>query len=315
MKTGNKRKAEDDLRNGENSKNLRLYLDARDDEEEEDKLFEKSNLNNLVEYAQKSYEAYHYHRKHNFFEEAKTEILFEDLKKKYKAVLKEVYRIYSDLIGFSNELSIFKTYDSGEIFNVDETVDEFIDNFHPLWKYDRQVYEEMGKNNNSDSQVLADHVHNRWGRNDINPRSSLSFVMDPSVVRQEADSEKTNRNAHMKPLEREWARKRLFREKVFQNGNQNYEYSPSDSTDGLLKCDDVVAMMNKEAEENNWAKQRRAEVEEGIKDAASITGNFTGGDTRLSKEQAETIRDNEETYGMILELSGGWMNPEILEES
>ena len=53
MKTGNKRKAEDDLRNGENSKNLRLGRDARDDEEEEDKLFEKSNLNNLVEYAQK----------------------------------------------------------------------------------------------------------------------------------------------------------------------------------------------------------------------------------------------------------------------
>ena len=200
MKTGNKRKAEDDLRNGKNSKNTRLDRDARDDEEEEeDKLFEKSNLNNLVEYAQKSYEAYQYHRKQNFFEEAKTEILFEDLKKKYMAVLKEVYRIYSDIIGFSNELSKFETYDSGKIFNVDETVDEFIDNFHPLWKYDRQVYEEMGKNNNSDYQVLADHVHNRWGRNDINPRSSLSFLMDPSVVRQEADSEKNNRNAHMKP--------------------------------------------------------------------------------------------------------------------
>lgn len=306
-----------------------------------------------------------------------------ELKQKYKAILQKVYSIYYDMPGMDfyppDVVPMVSKGNSIDIAGFEE-LQEFVDNHHPLWKYDRNAWIEMIKMENKrkldremngemmmgtvgymmddwtwneyiqrerlqnetlkkgNESVLAEHIHRRWGNQDIDPRSSHTVLRDfkdkkenkkeakSSGVRHQTDRDHCQRTVKTimemdidaigeKLLERELERKSLFQSKAFQNVEPDNQ-RPQTSSENLLPCSVVTQMMKKKGQANNWTAKRTAQAVVGIKGASSHGSLHLGGDERMSEEQVETILDVEEAYGKILELSHNnneYLEPDFLE--
>merc|ERR1711915_615962 len=74
-----------------------------------------------------------------------------ELKQKYKAILQKVYSIYYDMPGMDfyppDVVPMVSKGNSIDIAGFEE-LQEFVDNHHPLWKYDRNAWIEMMKMEN-----------------------------------------------------------------------------------------------------------------------------------------------------------------------
>ena len=124
-----------------------------------------------------------------------------ELKEKYKSVLFKVHEIYSDKLYLhpNTKYNLLKNANDPIVYRENvtdivgfESLQEFIDNNHPLWSYDRQAFIEMLKQDHirNDQMMyegympdylgypnyMAGHVNSRWGHQNINPRASLGVL-------------------------------------------------------------------------------------------------------------------------------------------
>ena len=62
----------------------------------------------------------------------------------------------------------FSETDKTKILGI-EGLQEYIDNQHPLWEYEKKEF----NNPTCNLSDLSDYIHTRWGNQNINPRSNL----------------------------------------------------------------------------------------------------------------------------------------------
>ena len=228
-------------------------------------------------------------------ETKKEKELLADLKQKYLVVLKEVYKIYSDVPGFEPPMK-----ESSDLWSKPsevETLEEFVDHRHPLWQFDREAHRDKD---------LDRHIHRRWGGQDLNPRSSLNVfkVKENSNGTLGSDTEGNADTTDLKLLERERKRRKLYMETVFINDMP--EINPSSTNypeEELYNSETVITMMKKNKQNDKRKVKETAEAVVGIREAINLSTRYTGGKETMSEEQVQTIIDIENAYAKILEVS------------
>ena len=262
-----------------------------------------------------------------------------ELKIKYKDVLQQVCNMYGLKWPISSidpivhrDLNVKITKQSWEktILGI-EGLQEYIDNQHPLWGYDRALVEQIENNSPMMSMApLWEHVHTRWGNQNINPRSSLVVVEGFKEKEENREHLATTNSLNLQPktedppemdlhkraiktimemdidsisqevLEKEKKRKTLYEQKVdplFVNV-RNEQMIPS-STESLLQ---FTGRIRVEALEKKWSVDRTEGVIAGTQEAAGRNAYYGGG-MGVSEEQINTILDMEEAHDKIQKIS------------
>lgn len=259
-----------------------------------------------------------------------------ELKMKYKDVLQQVCNMYDMKWPISSiDPIVYRDPDDKtgtKILGI-EGLQEYVDNQHPLWGFDRDTVHRLENNPMNpmmSGYVLSEHVRTRWGKQSINPRSSL-VVLEGCDEEENLAASNTNQNLQPKTedgpemdlhrraiktimemdidairqevLEKEKERKKLYQQKVyplFYNVKNDEKIRNSENSETLY---DFTERIRGKAVEKNWSMKRADEVIAGTQEAAEMASHYTGGETGVSEEQGDIILDMEEAYDKILEIS------------
>ena len=354
--SGVKRKADDDVEvlqtTGPNAKNSRLDIEPEDDNENpedevRDSEHEQEDHDEDPENEDEDEDSEHdpdegdvsFGQMADILDQSQEEskkqisLRLRELKEKYKKVLKLVDNIYNTkrpthLI--FPPIVYRDITDKTKILGI-EGLQEYIDNQHPLWEYEKKEYNNPTCNL-SDLSDLSDYIHTRWGNQNINPRSNLVVLeaSDEGVNKEDLAANYNQNVQHqtenrpekdlqkrafktimemdidaisLEVLEKEKARNKLYQQKVnplFGEGikDANIKVTTSES---LVSFNEFSEMTRRRAAENNWSFGAEVAIAS-TRETLDMASHYTGGDRGLSEDQVDTILDMEETYGKILEI-------------
>ena len=245
------------------------------------------------------------------------------LKKKYKKVLKKVYKIH----GSKLPISIIDPIEhrdelTGQLQGI-EGLKEYVDNQHPLWNDDREAFDQM----QDDKKGLSDYFHTRWGRNDnttlrvvrqnINPMSSLTVLecwkgnrqdFTPTVTDQnlqpnaenQPDVEMDVEAISQEVLEKEWETRLLYWQEVDPVFGEGIDYISTPSSGTLLNQKEFIKKIREKAVEKNWPEDRTEEAIAGFLESAQMDSHYSDGVVGVSKEKGDIILDMEDAYNRIV---------------
>ena len=109
--------------------------------------------------------------------------MLKDLKNQYHDTVKRVYKMYSHVSQADHVLPPHLddptiNFKESDFVACLESLDEYVDRYHPLWKVDREVcFKSLSKDNPEDGSDLAAHVNKKWGQQTIDISLNMSHIV------------------------------------------------------------------------------------------------------------------------------------------
>lgn len=108
--------------------------------------------------------------------------LLKEFKDQYHDTVKRVYKMYSSVAQADHVIPHLddptRDFKENDFVSTLESLDEFVDRYHPMWKVDREVcFRSLSKENPEDGADLAAHVNKKWGQQTIDISQNMSHIV------------------------------------------------------------------------------------------------------------------------------------------
>ena len=214
-----------------------------------------------------------------------------------------------------------------------ETLDEFVDRYHPLWREDREAcFESLSKQNHEDSTDLAMYINKKWGNQPINTSQNLS-----NIVRISETNPPSHGNGHPRPvvdsqedeplpmsdleikheylcsvdinrlqdivLEKEEDRLRRFRALQNRNSNARPDHDHQNMFPGeeMYTRSQVERIVKGMGQRRNWGVEATSQAVMGVNDTFETKSLYSrdNNEVTIPRSHLDEILAMEEAYHMI----------------
>jgi len=255
----------------------------------------------------------------------------------YREILRKVYQMYHQSIPAI--LPRFRSFvkDRNNKYDIKnligfESLDEYVDNNHPLWAEDREVCLNYLQGTNH-SLTLADYIHSKWGNQQIDISKNNSFITRSTVASKptrtrrksllnytnvdvfdyqrkmlnkfcETDIEQVKREV-LKKEEDRLACYNTREVKPNNNNNVNPRKRGFEQREEAFTEHEVKRLIKFRGEKDGWTVQRTAEAIIGVEEVFMMKGHYLKPNETvpsIPRSHLEEIIAMEEAHGMILDF-------------